>query len=71
MKERLQIMKNHIIWLSNWQGEKKAIIHMKQHYKNYLNNSNIELKNIYKDQFMKATNLNEILLIISKIKSIY
>lgn len=69
VKERLQIIQNHINWLTDWQGEKKAVIQMRQHYKNYLNNSNIESKNSYKFEFMKAQTLNEILLIINKISN--
>lgn len=62
LNKRLEIIKNHVMWSIKWKGEKRGIVEMRRHYNNYLRD--IQEVKKYKDEFMKAHTLIEVLTII-------
>lgn len=65
LKQRLEIIKKHLIWLVKWKGEKIGVLEMRCHYNNYLR----EIQDIkaYKTKLVQANTLNDVLIIIDEI----
>ena len=69
MKDKIEMVLNHLKWSIEWKGEKLGILEMRRHYSNYFKDLP-KIKN-YRSELVQLNEYNEVLNKIKEIKEIY
>ena len=69
MKDKIEMVLNHLKWSIEWKGEKLGVLEMRRHYSNYFKDLP-KIKN-YRSELVQLNEYNEVLNKIKKIKEIY
>ncbi|RPG60261.1 MAG: tRNA dihydrouridine synthase DusB [Flavobacteriales bacterium TMED191] len=69
MKDKIEMVLNHLKWSIEWKGEKLGILEMRRHYSNYFKDLP-KIKN-YRSELVQLNEYNEVLNKINEIKEIY
>lgn len=69
MKDKIEMVLNHLKWSIEWKGEKLGVLEMRRHYSNYFKDLP-KIKN-YRSELVQLNEYNEVLNKIKEIKEIY
>ena len=69
MTERLEAAKNHLIWSTEWKGERVGIVEMRRHYTNYF--KGIHGFKAHRQKLVTTDNLDELLGLFDEIAAFY
>ena len=69
MKDKIEMVLNHLKWSIEWKGEKLGVLEMRRHYSNYFKDLP-KIKN-YRSELVQINEYNEVLNKIKEIKEIY
>lgn len=58
INERIEAVRQHLLWSIEWKGERRGILEMRQHYSNYF--KGIDNFKPYRNQLVRADNFNEL-----------
>ena len=69
MTDRLEAAKNHLIWSTEWKGERVGIVEMRRHYTNYF--KGIHGFKAHRQKLVTTDNLDELLGLFDEIAAFY
>lgn len=69
MTDRLEAAKNHLIWSTEWKGERVGIVEMRRHYTNYF--KGIHGFKAHRQKLVTTDNLDELLALFDEIETFY
>ncbi len=69
MKDKIEMVLNHLKWSIEWKGERLGVLEMRRHYSNYFKDLP-KIKN-YRSELVQLNEYNEVLNKIKEIKEIY
>lgn len=69
MSDRLEAAKNHLIWSTEWKGERVGIVEMRRHYTNYF--KGIHGFKPHRQKLVTTDNLDELLALFDEIAEFY
>lgn len=69
MSDRLEAAKNHLIWSTEWKGERVGIVEMRRHYTNYF--KGIHGFKAHRQKLVTTDNLDELLALFDEIAEFY
>ncbi len=69
MTDRLEAAKNHLIWSTEWKGERVGIVEMRRHYTNYF--KGIHGFKAHRQKLVTTDNLDELLALFDEIAEFY
>ena len=69
MVDRLEAAKNHLIWSTEWKGERVGIVEMRRHYTNYF--KGIHGFKAHRQKLVTTDNLDELLQVFDDIAAFY
>lgn len=69
MEDRLEAAKNHLIWSTEWKGERVGIVEMRRHYTNYF--KGIHGFKAHRQKLVTTDNLDELLQVFDDIATFY
>ncbi len=69
MVDRLEAAKNHLIWSTEWKGERVGIVEMRRHYTNYF--KGIHGFKAHRQKLVTTDNLDELLQVFEDIAAFY
>lgn len=69
LKDRLEAVKNHALWSTEWKGERNGLVEMRQHYSNYFRG--IPHFKEFKKRFLEVFTLQEMDALIEETQFFY